>query len=119
MLAAILAAQAAALALATAVPTVAAVVVVAMVVASLAAAFWDVMVVAFRQRVAPDHPLGRVTSGFRFVGIEAAPVGALLGGMLAAAAGLRAPFFAGAAVLAVASLAALAGPRAEDLRLEL
>ena len=115
VLAGILGAQAAALALAGAVPTVAAVV-VAMVVAGLAAAVWDVMVVAFRQRVVPDHLLGRVTSGFRFVGIGAAPAGALLGGLLAAATGLRAPFFAGAGLMAVASLAALALLRPDDLR---
>ncbi|MHB1525740.1 MAG: MFS transporter [Candidatus Dormibacteria bacterium] len=115
MLAGILATEAAALALAGAFPTVGAVV-AALVVAGLASAIWDVLVVAFRQRVVPDHLLGRVTSGFRFVGIGAAPVGAVLGGLVAAAGGLRAPFFLGAAVMVLASVAALAYLRSEDLR---
>ncbi len=64
---------------------------------------WNVITVSLRQRIIPDYLLGRVNSAYRFVGWGAGPLGALAGGLLASALGLRAPFFIAGAI----SLAAL------------
>ncbi len=77
--------------------------VVGFVLGGLGAGIWDVMVVSYRQRVVPDAILGRVTSGFRVIGIGATPVGALLGGVLAGDLGLRAPVLAGGAISVLAA----------------
>jgi len=59
---------------------------------------WNVITVSLRQRIIPDHLLGRVNSAYRFVGWGASPLGALAGGLLANAFGLRAPFFIAGAI---------------------
>lgn len=92
------------------------VVATALAVAGLAAGIWDVVSISFRQLVVPDQLLGRVTSGYRLVGIGATPIGALLGGGLASAFGLRLPFYAAAAVLGVAAVAAVTFLRQQDLK---
>lgn len=71
------------------------VVVPGLAVAGVAAGISDVIVMSFRQHVVPDRLLARVTSGFRLVGIGATPISASLGGALAAAFGLRMPYFRG------------------------
>ena len=48
--------------------------------------------VSYRQRVTPDALLGRVNSTFRLVGWGTMPIGALLGGLLGEALGVRAVF---------------------------
>jgi MFS family permease len=58
-----------------------------------------VAVVSARQTVVPDHLLGRVVSAFRLVGNGVAPLGSILGGVIAATAGLRAPLFVAAAFM--------------------
>jgi predicted MFS family arabinose efflux permease len=50
--------------------------------------------------------MGRVVGAIRLIGFGSIPIGALLGGVVARELGLRAPFLGGAAVLAVAALAA-------------
>jgi hypothetical protein len=55
-----------------------------------------VAVVSERQAIVPDHLLGRVVSAFRLVGNGLAPLGSVVGGLIAAGAGLRAPLFAAA-----------------------
>jgi hypothetical protein len=50
-----------------------------------------VAVVSERQAVVPDQLLGRVVSAFRLVGNGVAPLGSIVGGVIAASAGLRAP----------------------------
>jgi MFS family permease len=60
---------------------------------------WNVVSVTYRQSVTPDDLLGRVMAGFRVIAYGAFPIGAALGGVIAAAAGLRATFFFGAAVI--------------------
>jgi MFS family permease len=92
------------------------VVATALAVAGLAAGIWDVVSISFRQLVVPDQLLGRVTSGYRLVGIGATPIGALLGGGLGSAFGLRLPFYAAAAVLGVAAVAAVTFLRQQDLK---
>ncbi len=111
ILRAVLAVNAVGMALIWALPTVLVVVPVFLVNGFLNT-MWDVVVVSYRQREAPDRLLGRVTSAFRTVGIGAVPVGAALGGLLAQLSGLRAPFLVASLVLLVAfaiSLPGLAG----------
>jgi MFS family permease len=48
-----------------------------------------VLTVALRQRVIPDHLLGRVGASYRFLVYLGMPFGALLGGLLANRFGLR------------------------------
>jgi MFS family permease len=43
---------------------------------------WNVITVSLRQRVIPDHLLGRVNSVYRFFGWGMMPLGALVGGLL-------------------------------------
>jgi len=65
---------------------------------------WSVLTASVRQSVVPDELLGRVGSVHRFVSWGAAPLGAVLGGVLAAALGLRAPLVIGGAAVIVAAV---------------
>ena len=69
--------------------------------------FWNVITVSLRQRITPDRLLGRMNASYRLVGWGTMPLGALLGGVLAEALGLRATFL----IAAVATLATLVGFR--------
>jgi hypothetical protein len=63
---------------------------------------WNVVTVSLRQRITPDRLLGRMNASYRLVGWGTMPLGALLGGVLAEALGLRPSFLvAGAVTLAV------------------
>jgi MFS family permease len=53
---------------------------------------WNVITVSLRQRVVPDHLLGRVNSGYRLLAWGTMPIGALLGGVIAQVLNLRAVF---------------------------
>jgi MFS family permease len=57
-----------------------------------------------RQTASPDRLLGRVVASFRLIGVGATPVGALFGGWVARAAGLRVPYMIGAGLVVVATL---------------
>jgi hypothetical protein len=70
----------------------------------LAAVWWNVVTVSFRQAVVPERLQGRVNSAYRLVSWGTLSVGAAAGGVVAAQFGLR-PLYAGAAVV----LLALAG----------
>lgn len=67
---------------------------------------WNVITVSLRQRLIPDHLLGRVNSVYRFFGWGTMSIGTALGGLLVALAepalgrewALRAPFLLDAAV---------------------
>jgi MFS family permease len=65
---------------------------------------WNVVTVSLRQRITPDRLLGRMNASYRLVGWGTMPLGALLGGLLAEALGLRGAFLA-AAVITLATLA--------------
>ena len=67
---------------------------------------WNVTLLSLRQEIVPDRLMGRVVGAIRLIGFGSIPIGALLGGLVARSLGLRAPFLGGAAVLAVAALAA-------------
>jgi MFS family permease len=70
-----------------------------------AAVWWNVVTASFRQAVVPERLQGRVNSAYRLASWGASSLGAAVGGLLAAALGLRA-VYAGAAVL-VALLAVI------------
>jgi predicted MFS family arabinose efflux permease len=68
---------------------------------------WNVVTVSLRQRVVPDELLGRVNSAYRMIGWGMIPLGALAGGFVADAAGLRAPFLVAGIARGVLLLALL------------
>jgi MFS family permease len=77
----------------------------AMVAFGAHAAVWGIVVVTIRQRLVPPGLLGRVNSVYFLLTMGGAAVGALVGGLLARALGLTAPFWiaaAGNALLIVA-----------------
>ncbi|MFI9764426.1 MFS transporter [Streptomyces sp. NPDC051963] len=71
-----------------------------------------VVTTSLRQELVPARLFGRVNGGYRLVVNGLSPVGGLVGGGLAGAFGLRAPFFLAAALTAAATGAALLLPRA-------
>ncbi|MEV4102783.1 MFS transporter [Nonomuraea sp. NPDC049649] len=71
---------------------------------SAAFGVWAVVARTLRQRLTPPELLGRVSSASMTVGMGAAPLGALIGGLLAAQWGLTAPILAGVPVLAACAL---------------
>jgi MFS family permease len=79
---------------------------------------WNVVTVSLRQQLIPAQLFGRVNSVYRFLGLGMMPVGAVAGGLIAGAYGLRAPWYVSAAIFgaAMAVAAAMAGftPRAID-----
>lgn len=74
--------------------------VAAFVVASFGSVVWNVITVSLRQRITPDHLLGRMNAAYRMLGWGTMPIGAALGGAIAEIWGLR-PTFVVAAVLHV------------------
>jgi MFS family permease len=68
---------------------------------------WNVVTVSLRQRIVPGHLLGRVNSVYRMLGWGLMPVGALTGGFVAHAAGLRAPYVVAGLLCLLSVLAAL------------
>jgi MFS family permease len=72
----------------------------ALAVFGAAGEVWNVVAVSYRQARVPDHLLGRVMASYRVIAYGAMPTGALLGGAVAPAFGLRAPFLVGAALVA-------------------
>jgi MFS family permease len=78
----------------------------AMLAASSAAfALFNMTAVTMRQRLVPDHLLGRITSLYRTVADGSEALGALAGGALAAIAGIRATMLVGALPIAAAMVA--------------
>lgn len=53
---------------------------------------WNVITVSLRQRIAPDHLLGRVNAGYRLLAWGCMPLGALLAGVLGDLFSVRAVF---------------------------
>jgi Na+/melibiose symporter-like transporter len=74
-------------------------------VTGVAMVCWNVVTVSLRQRITPDHLLGRLNAGYRLLGWGTMPVGAALGGLVAEVAGLRTAF----AVSAVLNATVLLG----------
>jgi MFS family permease len=59
---------------------------------SCSATIWNVITVSLRQRIIPDHLLGRVNSAYRLLGWGSMPIGAGLGGLVAEWVGVRTVF---------------------------
>jgi MFS family permease len=68
-------------------------------------ALWTIASVSLRQRLTPPEMLGRVGSASLFVGAGGNCVGALLGGALATAFGLSAPYWVGFVVAIIVAAA--------------
>ena len=68
---------------------------------------WNVVTVSLRQQIVPAGLLGRVNSAYRMLGWGLMPLGAVAGGFVAHAGGLRAPYTIGGIVCALALAAAL------------
>jgi MFS family permease len=68
---------------------------------------WNVVTVSLRQQVVPAHLLGRVNSVYRMLGWGLMPLGALAGGFVAHAAGLRAPYIVAGLLCGLCLLAAV------------
>ena len=75
----------------------------ASLVSGVAVMVWNITTVSYRQRVIPDHLLGRVNSAYRLLAWGTMPVGAALGGALGEWFGVRSVFV----VMTVASLSLL------------
>jgi MFS family permease len=67
---------------------------VALMVASGAGVAWNVVTVSLRQRITPDHLLGRMNATYRLLGWGGMPIGAGLGGFIGEVFGVRAVFLA-------------------------
>jgi MFS family permease len=74
------------------------------VLVGFSSALVNVPGLTLRQLLTPNRLLGRVVSTFRMVGYGFIPIGALAGGWIASAWGLRATFFIGGGVCFVAAL---------------
>lgn len=69
------------------------------------AALWTIVGTSLRQRLTPEHMLGRVTSANLFISAGGEVVGALLGGALAGAFGITAPYWVGFVVALIVAAA--------------
>jgi len=83
------------------------VVAIAFVTFGFTGVVWNVVTVSLRQTIIPTQLLGRVNSVYRFLGWGAMPVGAAIGGVVAGAFGLRAPWLLAAAICAIALVPAV------------
>ncbi|MEO7398141.1 MAG: MFS transporter, partial [Ilumatobacteraceae bacterium] len=54
---------------------------------------WNIITVSLRQRIVPDHLLGRVNAGYRLLAWGTMPLGAAVGGLTAAEFGLTTTFW--------------------------
>lgn len=81
--------------------------VVALGVGNMAFAVWNTASTSLRQGVTPDRILGRVNAAWRTAFMGAAPLGFIVGGVLADRFGLRAAFLIGAPVVLAAALLSL------------
>lgn len=79
----------------------------AFLVMGAASMVWNVVAVSLRQTLMPADLLGRATSVHRLVSWGAMPLGSVCFGLAADVWGLRTPFVAGGALLALATLPAL------------
>jgi MFS family permease len=64
---------------------------------------WNVVTVTLRQQLIPADRFGRVNAVYRWLGAVASAVGVALGGWVAYATNLRAPFIVGGAITLVAA----------------
>ena len=72
---------------------------------AVAGSVWAVVTCTLRQRLTPAGMLGRITGTHQLLSWGGAALGAVAGGAVASALGLRAPFLIGAGVLLVVAVA--------------
>jgi len=82
------------------------VVALGVLVVGVSTSLWNVANITLRQQLVPDELRGRIAASSRLITWGSQPVGATLGGVAAAAFGLRAPFVLAAAVLSFVALVA-------------
>ncbi|MEU9795006.1 MFS transporter [Streptomyces sparsogenes] len=85
--------------------------VAALAVFGLAGMIWNITEVTMMQQRSPAEMLGRVSAAFRTLSIAGSPLGALLGGVIAAAWGLNTPALAAAALFVGGLVALVPGMR--------
>ncbi|WP_191898038.1 MFS transporter [Planomonospora parontospora] len=68
---------------------------------------WNIVTLGLRQQTVPSGMLGRVNSAYRMIGWGLIPLGALAGGLVAHAFGLRVPYLAAGVLRGIALLVAL------------
>jgi predicted MFS family arabinose efflux permease len=87
---------------------------VAFAVMSGAGVAWNVVTVSLRQRITPDHLLGRMNATYRLLGWGGMPIGAALGGLIGELFGVRTVFLLAGleSVLLVPVAALVLTPRA-------
>lgn len=85
--------------------------VAALAVFGLAGMIWNITEVTMMQQRSPAEMLGRVSAAFRTLSIAGSPLGALLGGVMAAAWGLNTPALAAAALFVGGLVALVPGMR--------
>lgn len=90
--------------------TLISIIVASMILWGFAMMTYDINQLSFRQLVTPDALLGRVNASIRFVTWGAAPPGALLGGVLGEALGLRTTLFIGGGGVVCAALWTIFSP---------
>jgi MFS family permease len=73
----------------------------AFLVAGAVNVIWNVITVSLRQRIVPDHLLGRVNASYRLLAWGTMPFGAGLGGLLGETIGLRGVFWVSAGISAL------------------
>lgn len=73
----------------------------------IATTLWNVVAISLRQELTPDEMRGRAAAAGKMIAFGAEPIGALVGGLVAAWIGLRAPILIAGAFLALMTLAAL------------
>jgi MFS family permease len=76
----------------------------------------NVVAVSSRQRIVPSELLGRVNAAFRLLAVGAMPLGALLGGLVTSAGGLRTTFLV-AVLIQLLALAVFHRPISDDVLL--
>jgi MFS family permease len=79
----------------------------AMLIFDFGAILYAINYLALRQAITPDRLLGRMTATMRFLTVAAAPLGALVGGVLATVIGLRGTLLTVAALGVALSAAAV------------
>ena len=80
----------------------------AFLVGSGAGVAWNIVTVSMRQRITPDHLLGRMNATYRVLGWGGMPIGAALGGLVGELFGVRAVFLvAGIASVLLVPIAAV------------
>ncbi len=87
----------------------------AFVVSGLFVVIWNVITVSLRQRIVPDHLLGRLNSAYRLFAWGTQPIGALAGGAVASVLGLQ-PLFILAGLVSLTLIATRAVITEEALR---